>query len=343
MAYRRKRILILFCGGTTVDERDRAGHSVRHPGDVERWMAAMGEMALVADVAPQFVYGGEGAAIGATQWSELATTIQREYKRYDGFFVLHSLDTIAYSAVALAFMLQKLEKPVVLTGSPIPSKEERSSVLRDLVFSQQRRGLGAKMNLMNALQVAVSDLAEVCVVYGSRIFRASTLVLTRSRPTQLFDVVDGNLLGKIDFGTKFLIPYQRRGSRAFRAFPKVDTNVVEIEYRPGTGLPALERALRQQPHALFVATTETTALPSSYLTVLKRSHAGGIPVVIYTPRLHRRQRAYPFIVVDRLSPLAARVKVMWARGQTADGRRLQKLLQQDIAQEHVTRFSVPGV
>lgn len=341
MAYRRKHILVLFCGGTTIDERDRVGDSVRRLSDVEGWMAAMGEMALVADVTPQFVYGGEGAAIGASQWTELAAVISREYKRYDGFFILHSLDTIAYSAIALAFMLQKLEKPVVLTGSPIPSKEERSSVLRDLVFQQQRRGLGAKMNLMNALQVAVSDLAEVCVVYGSRIYRASTLVLTPSRPPQLFDAVDGNLLGKIDFGTKFLIAYQRRGSRAFRVFPKVDTDIVEIDYRPGTGLTAIERALRHKPHGIFVKTTETAALPSSFLAILKRAHAGGTPVIVYTPRLHRRDGAYPFIIIDQMSPLAALMKVMWARGQTTDVRKLKKMLQQEVAQEHVTHLSAP--
>ena len=49
-------------------------------------------------------------------WVRLATKIGEEYEHYDGFVVLHGSDTMAYTASALSFMLENLNKPVVLTG-----------------------------------------------------------------------------------------------------------------------------------------------------------------------------------------------------------------------------------
>ena len=59
-------------------------------------------------------------------WIRLATKIKEEYEHYDGFVVLHGSDTMAYTASALSFMLENLNKPVVLTGSQLPMGMVRS-------------------------------------------------------------------------------------------------------------------------------------------------------------------------------------------------------------------------
>ena len=53
-------------------------------------------------------------------WAKLAQKITENYEQYDGFVVLHGSDTMAYTASALSFMLENLNKPVVLTGSQLP-------------------------------------------------------------------------------------------------------------------------------------------------------------------------------------------------------------------------------
>lgn len=47
----------------------------------------------------------------------MAITIEQNYKDYDGFVILHGTDTMAYTASALSFMLENLNKSVVITGS----------------------------------------------------------------------------------------------------------------------------------------------------------------------------------------------------------------------------------
>ena len=47
----------------------------------------------------------------------IAEMIRDNYNDYDAFIVLHGTDTIAYTASSLSFMLENLQKPVILTGS----------------------------------------------------------------------------------------------------------------------------------------------------------------------------------------------------------------------------------
>ena len=52
-----------------------------------------------------------------SDWVKVAQTIEENYNSYDGFIVLHGTDTMAYTASALSFMLENLNKTVVVTGS----------------------------------------------------------------------------------------------------------------------------------------------------------------------------------------------------------------------------------
>ena len=60
------------------------------------------------------------------EWNKIAGVISDCYDMYDGFVVLHGTDTMVYTASALSFMLNGLNKPVVLTGSQIPIGYVRS-------------------------------------------------------------------------------------------------------------------------------------------------------------------------------------------------------------------------
>jgi L-asparaginase len=83
-----------------------------------------------------------------------AEIIEKNYTNFDGFVVLHGSDTMSYSASALSFMLENLNKPVVFTGSQLPIGDLRTD---------------AKENLITAIQIASlqqkgkSVIHEVCL------------------------------------------------------------------------------------------------------------------------------------------------------------------------------------
>ena len=59
----------------------------------------------------------DSSTITPDHWRRIAEIIRDRYDRYDGFVILHGTDTMAYTASALSFMLENLEKPVIITGS----------------------------------------------------------------------------------------------------------------------------------------------------------------------------------------------------------------------------------
>ncbi|KAK6609551.1 asparaginase [Botrytis cinerea] len=59
----------------------------------------------------------DSSSISSNGWTQIATTIERNYHLFDGFVVLHGTDSLAYTSSALSFMLSHLGKPVILTGS----------------------------------------------------------------------------------------------------------------------------------------------------------------------------------------------------------------------------------
>ena len=62
----------------------------------------------------------DSAELTPIVWTELVEIIETNYASFDGFVILHGTDTMAYTASALSFMIQGLNKPIILTGSQLP-------------------------------------------------------------------------------------------------------------------------------------------------------------------------------------------------------------------------------
>lgn len=98
------------------------------------------------------------------KWIQIATIIQDNYDSFDGFVVLHGSDTMSYSASALSFMLENLNKPVVFTGSQLPIGDLRTD---------------AKENLITAIQIASLQqkgktvINEVCLYFEYKLYRGN--------------------------------------------------------------------------------------------------------------------------------------------------------------------------
>jgi L-asparaginase len=75
----------------------------------------------------------DSSDIGPDDWVTIAQVIADQYDEHDGFVVLHGTDTMAYTASALSFILDGLDKPVVLTGSQVPITKVRSDGRENLV------------------------------------------------------------------------------------------------------------------------------------------------------------------------------------------------------------------
>lgn len=92
-------------------------------------------------------------------WIKIACDIEKFYKYYDAFVVLHGTDTMAYTVSALSFLIENLGKTVIFTGSQIPFCEVRND---------------AKDNFLGALTIAGHFvIPEVCLFFNNQLFRGN--------------------------------------------------------------------------------------------------------------------------------------------------------------------------
>ncbi|TVQ69745.1 MAG: L-asparaginase 1 [Oceanospirillales bacterium] len=116
-------------------------------------------------------------------WTALCELLMQHWDEYDGFVLLHGTDTMAYTASMLSFLMQGLNKPIILTGSQIPMMEARSDAAENLISSVLVAG-----NL---------NIPEVCILFANRILRGNRSTKTKSSEFDAFDSPNFPWLGKI--------------------------------------------------------------------------------------------------------------------------------------------------
>ncbi|CAN5410602.1 asparaginase [soil metagenome] len=110
-------------------------------------------------------------------WIQLVKLIEKNYKKYNGFVILHGSDTMAYTASALSFMFENLGKPVILTGSQLPIGTIRTD---------------GKENLITAIEIAAAmrngnpAVPEVCIYFEFRLFRGNRTHKTNAEHFRAF-------------------------------------------------------------------------------------------------------------------------------------------------------------
>ena len=132
----KTKILLVYTGGTIGMVKDYENESLV-PFDFENLLKHIPELKLIDC---QIDYTGFDQPIDSSDlhpehWIELAEIIELNYENYDGFVILHGTDTMAYSASALSFMLNGLQKPVIFTGSQLPVGDLRTDAKENLITS----------------------------------------------------------------------------------------------------------------------------------------------------------------------------------------------------------------
>lgn len=100
-------------------------------------------------------------------WIKIAKTIEKNYNHFDGFVVLHGTDTMAYTASALSYMFENLDKPIILTGSQLPIGTLRTDGKENLITS---------VEIAAAKENGKSLVPEVCVYFDFKLYRGNRTV-----------------------------------------------------------------------------------------------------------------------------------------------------------------------
>ena len=231
---RKKRVYIVYTGGTIGMKRKRAGY-VPEPGYLQLQMSKMSE--LEHESMPEYTIHEYDPLLDSSnmtprEWVKIARDVEAHYARFDGFVVLHGTDTMAYTASALPFLLSGLRKPVIITGSQIPLCEIRND---------------ARENLITSLMLAANYvIPEVCLYFGGKLLRGCRATKVSADGFAAFDSPNFPPLGTvgIDIDVTWDLVRKSRGERlrvqeltrpvvsALRLFPGISPELVRNVLRP---------------------------------------------------------------------------------------------------------------
>ena len=140
---------------------------------------------------------------------KIAKQIESNYNKFDSFIILHGTDTMSYTASSLSFMLENLNKLVILTGSQIPILELKNDAVD---------------NFLGALLLAGQyQIPEVTIFFGNKLIRGNRSTKRSSENIVAFDSPNTGVLG--DVGVDFKIYYSRILRHKFEGRLNVFTNL----------------------------------------------------------------------------------------------------------------------
>ena len=216
------KVLIIVTGGTFIMAPTSNGLEVQ-PGYLCERMAKDDDFHH-ASLPPYDIYEWsnplDSSCVTHNHWMKLAKEIASNYDKYDGFIVLHGTDTMSYTCSALSFMLENLNKPVVVTGAQIPIGE---------VFND------AKNNLIASLCVAGQcEICEVCLMFNNKLFRGNRSTKVDAWHQNAYDSPNFSPLGlfgiDLEMDEELFLAAPRR---KFQVFTKLFSNIIVIWLTPG--------------------------------------------------------------------------------------------------------------
>lgn len=159
-------------------------------------------------------------------WIKLVNIINDNYNNYNGFVILHGTDTMSFTASALSFMMEGLDKPIVLTGSQLPIGMLRTD---------------GKENLISAVEIAAAQqngqpmVPEVTIFFENRLYRGNRTTKHNAEHFNAFRSDNYPYLAEAGISIKYNFPFIHypTGNQDFKVHTKLDPNVGVLKLFPG--------------------------------------------------------------------------------------------------------------
>ncbi|MDP3451718.1 MAG: type I asparaginase [Bacteroidales bacterium] len=275
-------------------------------------------------------------------WVEIANLIKERYHSYDGFVVLHGTDTMSFSASALGFMLENLEKPVIFTGSQLPIGMLRTD---------------GKENLISSIEIAAAKdeigravVPEVCVYFENMLFRGNRTSKYNAENFSAFKSYNYPPLAQAGIHIKYNTPYisyPKAWGEELVINSKLDTNVAILKIFPGISPSVVSSFLNIKGlRALILETYGSGNAPTKrwLIDLLRESVERGVIILNITqcPAGSVDMEAYSTgILLKKIGVLsgydstteAALTKLFFLLGQSSDNMTIKPLLLKNLKGE----------
>jgi L-asparaginase len=275
-------------------------------------------------------------------WIEIAKLIKKNYSLYDGFVILHGTDTMSYSASALSFMLENLQKPVIFTGSQLPIGMLRTD---------------GKENLISSIEIAAAKdsdgramVPEVCIYFESQLYRGNRTTKYNAENFRAFRSANYPVLAEIGIHIKYnnaYIRYPETFSNELSIKTDLGTSVVILKIFPGISREIIEPILNINGlKAIILETYGSGNAPTAewFIDLLKNAIGRGL-IILNVTQCHAGKvdmDAYSTgILLKKIGVIsgfdstteAALTKLFFILGQTNNIQNIKRMLQENLRGE----------
>lgn len=276
----KTKILLIYTGGTIGMVKDYETGVLR-PFHFEKIKERLPELfQLDSDIEHvSFDPPIDSSDMNIAHWKRIAQSIEENYNKFDGFVVLHGSDTMGYSASALSFMLENLDKPVIFTGSQLPIGDLRTDARENLITSIRLASL--KENNQSVIQ-------EVCLYFEYKLYRGNRTTKIDAENFQAFDSPNYHILAESGVHLKVYDEYlkhKENKSTKLNLFTDFNPNVTFLKIFPNITEPILEGILNiPSLKGVVMETFGSGNAPTSewFLKTIEKAIKRGVAVVNIT-------------------------------------------------------------
>lgn len=273
----KKNVYIAYTGGT-IGMKEVDGVLVPCPGYLQQQMEQMPELHDpgmphydIHEYEPLL----DSSNMTPEDWVKIAEDIKQHYDQYNAFIVLHGTDTMAFTAASLSFMLENLDKTVIVSGSQIPLEKPRND---------------ARLQLTTILQICQDEtpIPEVTIFFNSNLLRGNRSTKAHADRFVAYESPNFPLLGQAGINVKvnreLVRPTVSPRHSPFRCHRINNSSIAALRLFPGMSSQLLAKVVAPPLQGLILETFGVGNAPSepSFLDVLRQANDRGVVIVNVT-------------------------------------------------------------
>ncbi|MBR6120622.1 MAG: asparaginase [Oscillospiraceae bacterium] len=325
-----KNILCIGTGGTIASEM--ASDGLAPELSANQLLRYVPQVQAFCRPVCQQIFSIDSTNMAPSRWLQIAACIREHYDEFDGFVITHGTDTMAYTAAALSYLIQRSPKPIILTGAQKPIESDNTD---------------SKINLEDAFRCACSPLRGVMVVFNGKVILGTRARKTHSKSFRAFSSINYPELAYIQDG--HVLPFIQPPCQDRPVFyDKLGERVALLKMIPGTD-SALLAWLLDHNDALIIESFGVGGMPSyrgsEFYDLLAAGLARGKTVVMTTQVENEGSNLSVYSVGSRLkselgvleaydmTTEAVVAKLMWILGRTKDPKQIRCLFYSPVADD----------